>query len=77
MSYTTPAAWTYSANLEATYNWKSDEWSIPLGLSVSKVTRVGKQLISVAGGPRYYVESSENGAEGWAMRFSVTLLFPK
>ena len=77
VSYTTPAAWTFSANAEATYDWKSEQWNIPVALQLSKVTRIGKQLISLQGGPRYYLESTDSGPEGWAVRFAVTLLFPK
>ena len=50
---------------------------MPLGFFVSKVTRLGKQMISIQAGPRYYVESTPNGPEGWAFRANLTLLFPK
>ncbi len=48
-----------------------------MGFFVSKVVRLGKQMISLQGGPRYYVESTPSGPEGWALRANVTLLFPK
>lgn len=76
VSYTTPTAWTISANLEATYDWKAEQWNIPMALAVSKVTRIGKQMLSIQAGPRYYLESTPNGPEGWGFRAAVTLLFP-
>jgi len=76
VSYTTPTAWTFSASMEATYDWKADQWNIPAALGVSKVTRIGKQLISIQAGPRYYLEHTDNGPEGWGFRAALTLLFP-
>jgi hypothetical protein len=77
VSYTTAEAWTIAANVEATYDWKAEQWNIPFALLVSKVTRIGNQLISLQAGPRYYLESSPSGPEGWAFRLNLTLLFPR
>jgi len=77
VSYTTPAAWTYSMQAEATYDWKAEQWNIPVAVLVSKVTRLGKQMISLQAGPRYYLESTPNGPEGWGFRATVTLMFPR
>jgi hypothetical protein len=76
VSYTTPQAWTVAVNAEATYDWKAEQWNIPIALLVSKVTRLGKQMISIQAGPRYYAESTPTGPEGWAFRANLTLLFP-
>ena len=77
VSYTTPQAWTVAFNAEATYDWKAEQWNIPVALLVSKVTRLGKQMISIQAGPRYYLESTPSGPEGWAFRANLTLLFPR
>jgi hypothetical protein len=76
-SYTTPTAWSFALSAEATYDWEAEQWNVPLGFFVSKVVQLGKQMISIQAGPRYYVESTSSGPEGWAFRASVTLLFPK
>lgn len=76
-TYTTPTAWTFGANLEATRDWENEEWSIPMHLFAAKVTHVGDQLVQIGGGLRYFVESSDNGPEGLGFRFYVILLFPK
>ena len=68
---------TVSINAEATANWDADEvWSVPLNLGASKVVRIGKQMASVAGGVRYYVEKPTGGPD-WGLRFAFTLLFPR
>ena len=78
LSYVTPTAWTYGINLEATRNQKTDEWSVPVNLTVFKMLKLGKkQLASVGGGFRYWLDSAESGPEGWGLRFQITLLFPK
>ena len=77
LSFNTPKAWTYTVNLETTYNWETEEWNVPINLVASKVTRFGSQLVSVGGGLRYYLESTDGGPEGLGVRFFVTLLFPR
>ena len=77
LSYTTPTAWTYTVNSESTYDWEHEQWTVPLNLFVSKVVKIGSQLISVGAGVRYYAESPDSGPEGWGGRFMITLLFPK
>jgi hypothetical protein len=77
VSYTTPNAWTLSVNTETTYDWETAKWLVPLNVFVSKVTKIGGQLVSVGGGARYWAESPDGGPHGWGARFVVTLLFPK
>ena len=76
LAYTTPTAWTYAVNTESTYDWKSKQWSVPLNLLVSKVTKIDSQLISVGGGVRYWADGPDSGPHGWGFRLVVTLLFP-
>jgi hypothetical protein len=77
ISYTTASAWTFTLNSESTYDWENEEWSVPIHGVVSKVTKIGNQLISVGGGVRYWADSPDNGPEGLGFRLIVTLLFPK
>jgi len=76
LSYTTPDAWTFSVNTEATYNWRTDEWSVPVNSQVTKLIKLGDQPISIGGGVRYWAESSTGGPEGWGARIVTTFLFP-
>ena len=77
ITYNTPAAVTYALNTESSYDWKSEQWSIPVNLMVSKLVRFDKQIVSFQGGIRYWVKSTDSGPEGLGLRFAVTLLFPK
>ena len=77
VSYTTPTAWSFALNTESTYDWESKQWAVPINAIVSKVTRVGEQLVSFGGGVRYWADGPEAGPHGWGFRLSVTLLFPR
>ncbi len=67
---------TASVNLESTYDWKSKQWNVPLNLQYSKVTKWGKQLVSLQGGVRAYLDTPPGGPD-WGLRFVVTFLYPR
>ncbi|WP_235937485.1 transporter [Marinobacter caseinilyticus] len=77
VSFTTPEAVTYSLNTESTYDWKGSQWSVPVNATLSKVTKVGTQLISVGGGVRYWAKSADGSPDDWGLRAFITLLYPK
>ena len=77
VSYTTPEAWTFTVTTESTYDWKGEQWTVPVNALVTKVIKVGDQLVSLGGGVRYWVESPDAAANGWGLRLVATLLFPK
>jgi hypothetical protein len=77
VSYTTPNAWTYALNAESTYDWRGEDWAVPLNAVVSKLVVFGRQPVSLGCGLRYWAEHAENGPEGLGLRFVVTPLFPK
>lgn len=76
-TYTTPTAWSFTAQTETTYDWDSEQWSVPVNLVAAKVTKIGNQLVSIGGGLRYWADSPESGPEGLGARVFVTLLFPR
>jgi len=77
LSYTTADAWTFTLQTESTYDWEGDQWSVPINTLVTKVTKVGGQLVSFGGGVRYWAQAPSGAPEGWGVRFVATLLFPK
>ncbi|MEM8632111.1 MAG: transporter [Pseudomonadota bacterium] len=76
-AYTTPTAYTFTVNSESSYNWETEEWSIPINLLASKLVTIGKQPVSFALGARYWADTPDTGAEDWGLRFVVTLIYPK
>ena len=67
---------TLTFNLESTYDWKGNQWTVPLNIGYSKISKLGSQMISYQGGVRAYLEKPDGGPD-WGLRFTVTLLYPK
>ncbi len=76
LSFTTKQATTYSVNTESTYNWQESQWTVPINVQLSQLTRLSGQPVSFAIGTRFYAERPAGGPD-WGLRFTVTLLFPK
>lgn len=77
LTCTTPTQWTFALNIESTYDWEAEQWSVPVNVNASKLLRLGNQLVSLGGGLRYWVDSPDSGAEGLGFRMTVTLLYPR
>jgi len=77
ISYITKTKTTFTLNTESTYDWEAEEWSVPINATVSQLLKVGKLPVQVGAGVRYWVDSPDNGPEGWGARFVVTILLPK
>ena len=67
---------TATANLESTYDWNDDQWTIPMNLQISKVVKLGSQRASVFCGVRYYLTAPDGGPD-WGLRAGLTLIYPK
>ena len=67
---------TYTANFEGSFDHETDEWTLPLHLTVSKVMSVGAQRLSVGGGLRLFADRPDS-APHWGIRANITLLYPR
>jgi hypothetical protein len=63
-------------NTESTYDWETEQWTVPINLSLAQVLKLGKQPVQLQVGGRYYAEAPEGGPV-WGLRASLTFLFPK
>ena len=77
VAYTWPSAWTASLQSETTYNWQSEQWSVPVNLSLSKLVKFGKLPVSLQGGVGYWAESPDSGPEGFRFRLQANIVLPK
>jgi hypothetical protein len=50
LSYITKTKTTLGLNTESTYDWESEEWSVPVNMTVSQLLKIGPQIIQVSGG---------------------------
>jgi hypothetical protein len=79
LAYTTKTAVTFSASSEATANWEAasgEEWTVPINISMSKVTKLGPFPFSFAAGAGVFVEKPQSAPE-WKLRFTATLILPR
>jgi hypothetical protein len=44
---------TIGVNSDATCDWKRDQWTMPLSLTVTQLTVIGERPVSIGGGLRY------------------------
>jgi len=62
-----------------TADWEADSdntWTVPLGLGIGQILRVGKLPVNLQASAYYNVEKPDNGAD-WQLRLQVQFLFPK
>jgi hypothetical protein len=80
-AYFLPDGWSigYSGNVLA--NWKADSagdvWTIPLGLSVSKVVKLGKLPVRFALAGQYMVHHPDTFGQKWNIQFMMVPVIPK
>lgn len=67
---------TLSANLDASFDWTDNQWSLPASVSISKIVRLGEQTVSFSAGAKYWLEGPDLGPE-WGLKAGVTFLFPQ
>ena len=77
LSYITPTKTTWAISSESTYNWKASQWSVPINFGVSQLFKVGNQPMSLGLQARYWAHGPDSGPDGWGLRVTYTLLFPK
>lgn len=75
-SHTTTGLTTYTLNTETSYDWLGENWLVPINVTVTQLTKVGDQRISIGGGVKYYAEKPAGGPD-WGVRLVLTLLFPQ
>lgn len=77
ISYVTPQAVTVGLTSETTYDWKQEQWFVPINATVSKVGKIGNQLVSYGAGVSYVADGPDSAPKGWGARFVLTFIFPK
>jgi len=78
LNYNLGKGWAIGTAPVITANWEADSdnrWTIPWGLQVSKVTKIGKQPVNLLLGYYKNSERPDMGAES-QVRFQLNFLFP-
>jgi hypothetical protein len=66
-----------SANSEMTHNWETETTTTSLNFLASGVTKLGKQIISLAIGPRIPIGGPTETRPDMGLRAVLTFVFPK
>ena len=77
VAHTWPSAWTASLQSETSYNWETEQWSVPVNMALAKLVRIGKLPVSLQGGLGYWVESPDNGPDGFRFRLQANIVLPR
>jgi len=75
VAYNTPTGMTYGLNTESSYNWETEEWTVPINLQISKLVKFGDQPVQFQFGGRWYADAPDDGPD-WGLRLGVTFMFP-
>ena len=62
---------------ESSYNWETEQWSVPINISASKLAPIGKTLINWQAGVGYWANSPTFGPEGIRYRVQAQIVIPK
>lgn len=53
LAFTTKTYTSFSVNTESTYDWTTEQWSVPLNFAVTQLFKIGPQIMSLPLGARY------------------------
>lgn len=76
ISYQTKSLTTFLLQTESTYDWKADQWTVPINAGVTQLFKFGKLPVSIGLQGRIYTEKPD-GAPDWGLRLVVTPVFTK
>ncbi|MEI7501257.1 MAG: hypothetical protein WCK84_12530, partial [Bacteroidota bacterium] len=77
MSYNWKSGAGVGLSSEITQNWQADATTVYIIPTVSGVTKLGKQTISLAVGPRIQVAAPSGGKADFGVRAVLIFVFPK
>jgi hypothetical protein len=64
-------------NAEITQNWQASTTSVFINPTISGITKLGTQIVSLAIGPRIQVAAPDGTASAFGIRAAVNFVFPK
>ncbi len=77
IAYQLGGGWSLSAgDLQFSYDWEHSRWlSIPVGIQLGKVAKLGDQPVRIAINPQYNFQN-DRGLGEWSVSSTFTTLFP-
>lgn len=75
-TYATKSGGSFTIASENTQDWNNDRYGGFAGVYYAKVFTLGKQMLQLGGGPKFFYGNNSLNPD-WGLRFSLVLLFPK
>ena len=69
--------WSLGTQVEHTFDHKNSLDTGSASVFLSKVTKIGDQMVSFSVTPKYWYEDTDYSPEGFGLRLAITFLFPK
>jgi hypothetical protein len=76
LSYLPGGGFVIGSSGAITYNWESEQWTVPIQLILSKTLKIGKMPIKIALEANYYVEKSDALGQEWMVGLNITPVVP-
>lgn len=77
--YNLPNAWQIGTNPTITYNHEAtsdNKWSVPIGLTVAKTTRIGKVPVKFQFGAEYFVVTQDDYGPRFLLKLNIIPVIP-
>ena len=74
--YLPGGGWKVASEPIMSYDWKGEEWTIPLNLQVSKTVKLGKTPVNFEVELNYYVEQPDAFGPEWMVALNITPVVP-
>lgn len=68
--------WTVGTQPKMSYDWETDQATIPVNVTVRKVVRLGNTPMQLAVGFDYFVEKNDDFGPDYGLKFSITPVVP-
>jgi hypothetical protein len=75
-TYLPGGGWAIGSAGSMTYNWETEQWTIPIQVQVSKTVILGKLPLKLALEGNYYVEKADALGPGWMIGFNIAPVVP-
>ena len=71
-----PNAWTIYTDSKWFYNWKENQATIPINLTIRKVTKLGALPFKLELALDYFIESDNRFGQDWAVSLNISPVVP-
>jgi len=76
IKYLPGGGWAVGSSPIMAYDWKGEEWTIPLNLTVSKTVKWGSTPVKIELDANYYVEQPDAFGPEWMVGLNITPVVP-